>query len=213
VRRSLLDLNAHSYQLHQRRAEYLRKKELFTNERFLAEATEKLFSPRREYILPADPRRRGGHRRAKILLLELREMNHRPFNLVVFQTASPRPQPHIRCFVGHRFTGRIQETFRHNLAELASALRLRVTYGDFDGAAIELIGSLRRQIAGHDFCLFDNRDTTQPSKPNVYIEAGDGLRHAQTFGDVPLPPRGVAIRLCRRHLSVVRHLPRSFRDL
>jgi len=126
-----------------------------------------LYGPERESAIPGDPDR-------KLVLLSLREIGRKQFNLLVFKRtsgATPRKRA-IRCLVGHRFTREIEERFRWNLRELFGLFGVEEEYSGFDGAAINIIDDLRNKIATCDFCLFDNRETTSPYKPNVYIEAG-----------------------------------------
>jgi hypothetical protein len=66
----------------------------------------------------------------------------------------------------------IEKRFRWNLRHLFGLFSVNEVYSGFDGAAVNILDDLRTKIRQHDFCLFDNRETTRPSKPNVYIEAG-----------------------------------------
>lgn len=64
------------------------------------------------------------------------------------------------------------QAFRFNVRQLFELFDIEEEYSGFDGAAVTIIDDLRERIHTCDFCLFDNRETTTPSKPNVYIEAG-----------------------------------------
>jgi hypothetical protein len=126
-----------------------------------------LYGPKREVVIPEEPS-------VKLVLLSMRETDGGEFDLAVLQKvnkAASITQP-LRCLIGHRFTKLIEETFRWNLRQLFPILEIEEDYSGFDGAAVGIIEDLLNKISGYDFCLFDNRDTTNPSKPNVYIEAG-----------------------------------------
>lgn len=110
---------------------------------------------------------------AELVLLSLKNIGGGRFNLLVFKpTNTTRRTRRIRCVVGHRFTKPIEECFRWNLRQLLDLFGIEEDYSGFDGAAVNIIDDLRSMIGSYDFCLFDNRETTNPSKPNVYIEAG-----------------------------------------
>ena len=124
-----------------------------------------LFGPDREFAIPAW---------GKLILLSLRGEGKSRFNLLVWEKTSTRRQRRktTTCLVGHRFTKSIETRFRWNLRHLFGLFGVKETYSGFDGAAVNILEDLRTKIHQHDFCLFDNRETTYPSKPNVYIEAG-----------------------------------------
>lgn len=126
-----------------------------------------LYGPKGETTIPANPR-------ARLILLSMKELSKGRFRLLVFKRAngSGPPERSFRCLVGHRFTREIQDRFRWNLRELFEPLGIDEDYSDFDGKAVNIISDLLEKIRTYDFCVFDNRETTKPSKPNVYIEAG-----------------------------------------
>jgi hypothetical protein len=144
----------------------------------LQRLTKALYDPHEDVAIPGFPG-------AKLVLLNLRDTGGRRFNLLVFKRANfagpRRRQRHLRCLVGHRFTTRISETFRWNLRQLFDLFGIRAVYSGFDGAAVHIIQDLCEKIRRYDFCLFDNRETTKPSKPNVYIEAGIALALRRPF--------------------------------
>jgi len=168
VRQSVLDLAETLYETGRfTRETYLEYKRTFRSRRVLREIATDLYGPRREASLL-------GHPNAKLVLMSLKEMGGRPFNLLVFKhenDVSPR-RGTVRCFVGHRFTKAIEKRFRWNLRELFGVFGIEVEYSAFDGAAVNIIDEIRQMIRTYEFCLFDNRETTATSKPNVYIEAG-----------------------------------------
>lgn len=127
-----------------------------------------LYGPRKEVIVPDTP--------LKIVRLTIKEVGTKQSSLFVMQMSTstdspPLPSP-LRCLVGHRFTQPIEASFRWNLRELFSVFGVAEEYSGFDGAAVNIIDDLREKIRTSDFCLFDNRETTSPARPNVYIEAG-----------------------------------------
>ncbi len=132
--------------------------------RYLA---DRVYGPERETTIPGIPR-------IKLVLLSVRELGgrNRRFNLLVLQKADSRRQHSYRCFVGHRFTPPIEENFRWNLRELFGLYGVRADYAGYEGGASEIFREIVHKMRRSDFCLFDNRDTTDPSRPNVYIEAG-----------------------------------------
>ena len=136
----------------------------------IEQLTACLYGSKREVLIPGE----RGEPDRKLILLPLREIGTRRFNLLVFKLAEDaRPKKDaIRCLVGHRFTRQILGAFRWNLRNLFDLFGIKEDYSDFDGAAVNIIDDLCDKIRDYDFCLFDNRETTNPSKPNVYIEAG-----------------------------------------
>jgi hypothetical protein len=149
------------------RAKRLQLDRIFRSTELLQYLVTHLYGPEREVVIP-------GEADAKLVLLSVKEIGGRQSNLLVFQRATqdrPKTQT-IRCLVGHRFTTPIEETFRYNLRQLFELFAVDEDYSGFDGAAVNIIDDLREKIRTYDFCLFDNRETTNPSKPNVYIEAG-----------------------------------------
>jgi hypothetical protein len=127
-----------------------------------------LYSPRKEVMVPDT--------QLKIVRLSIKEVGTKQSSLFVMQLSAPADPPTSksprRCLVGHRFTQPIEASFRWNLRELFSVFDVAEEYSGFDGAAINIIDDLREKIRTSDFCLFDNRETTAPAKPNVYLEAG-----------------------------------------
>jgi hypothetical protein len=126
-----------------------------------------LYGPAREVVIP-------GEAEAKLILLSVREPDKRQSDLLVFQRATSPRSTHkpLRCLIGHRFTDPLMQAFRFNVRQLFELFDIEEEYSGFDGAAVNIIDDLRERIHTCDFCLFDNRETTTPSKPNVYIEAG-----------------------------------------
>lgn len=135
--------------------------------KLLWELARDLYGPKGEAAIPGNPS-------ARLILLSMKELSKGQFRLLVFKRAngSALPKRLVRCLVGHRFTKEIQDRFRWNLRELFEPLGIDEDYSDFDGRAVNIISDLREKIRTQDFCIFDNRETTKPSKPNVYIEAG-----------------------------------------
>jgi len=141
----------------------------FRKPKTLQELAKQLYGPNQEVCIPGTS--------AKLARLTMKEMGSRPFSLFVITrrdlTRIPRRRTNpLRCLVGHRFSPQTKLIFRWNIRELLQAFDVKEDYSDFDGGAVDLLPELRDKIANYDFCLFDNRETTEPSKPNVYIEAG-----------------------------------------
>lgn len=131
----------------------------------VAHLASQLYGPRREAFL---------NKSTKLVRLSLKDVGGRRFSLLVLKPVdrpAQRRRP-TRCLVGHRFTAEIKSTFRWNLRQVFELFQISAEYSGFDGASVQVLADLRRIIQTHDFCLFDNRETTNPSKPNVYIEAG-----------------------------------------
>ncbi len=123
-----------------------------------------LFGPDREIAIPGW---------GKLVLLSLKGPGTSRFNLLVWEGVNKYQRTKMRtCLVGHRFSKDIEKRFRWNLRHLFGLFGVKEDYSGFDGAAVNIIDDLRDKIRKYDFCLFDNRETTKPSKPNVYIEAG-----------------------------------------
>lgn len=142
----------------------------------IRELSGDLYGPDGEATVPENPS-------AKLVFLSMREMGKGKFNLLVFKGVDnpARPKRSIRCLVGHRFTEEMKRTFRWNLRELFGLLGIEEDYTDLDAKAENIISSLHDKIRKSDFCLFDNKETTRPSKPNVYIEAGMALALRRPF--------------------------------
>lgn len=168
VHKSLLKLAETQYSNHHiSRSSYLSLINELRKPSFVASIAAGLYGPKREAIV--------GMPEFKIVRLSLREFGRRKSSLLVFQgldRGANANRRSLRCLVGHRFTAEIKHTFRWNLRELFGLFRIEADYSDFDGRAVNLIDDLSDKIRSHDFCLFDNRETTNPSRPNVYIEAG-----------------------------------------
>lgn len=139
----------------------------------LQDLTRDLHNPHEDVPIP-------GYPGARLVLLKLKEPGGRNFSLLAFKPATLRRR-RLRCLVGHRFAKRIEGTFRWNLRQLFELFGIKVEYSGFDGAATHVIQDLIEMIRRSDFCLFDNRETTNPSKPNVYIEAGIALALNRPF--------------------------------
>ncbi len=150
------------------RPKRLELNQIVRNQELLKYLATHLYGPTREVVIP-------GEAEAKLVLLSVREPDKRQSDLLVFQRAVPharsKPKP-LRCLIGHRFTEPVMQTFRFNIRQLFELFDIEEEYSGFDGAAVNIIDDLRDRISSCDFCLFDNRETTTPSKPNVYIEAG-----------------------------------------
>ena len=149
------------------RPKRLQLNQIVRNHELLEHLATHLYGPTREVVIP-------GETEAKLVLLSVREPDKRQSDLLVFQRVSPhaRKQKPLRCLIGHRFTEPLMQTFRFNIRQLFELFDIEEEYSGFDGAAVNIIDDLRDRIGACDFCLFDNRETTTPSKPNVYIEAG-----------------------------------------
>ena len=106
-----------------------------------------------------------------LAFLSLYDLNGRSFNQLVLKESNPPRRRSIQCLVGHRFTDVITRTFRWNVRQLFELFQITPDYSGFSGEAIEILPDLDRAIRSKDFCLLDNRATTNPSKPNVYMEA------------------------------------------
>jgi len=156
----------------------LQYERLFRNSRVLRYLAQGLYGPLREAELPGDSE-------TSLVLLSLRRIGKGRFNLLVFRRRQPNGgrgrTRNVRCLVGHRFTREIESRFRWNLRELFGLFGIEETYSGFDGTSVDIIEDLRQGIAEYDFCLFDNRETTTPSKPNVYIEAGMAMALRRPF--------------------------------
>ncbi len=143
-------------------------KEMFRDRGLMDYLVKGLYGSRKEVLIPDSP--------LKIVRLSIKEIGTQQSSLFVMQMVTPSdprpPRRSLRCLVGHRFTQPIEASFRWNLRELFSVFGVAEEYSGFDGAAINIIDDLREKIRTSDFCLFDNRETTSPAKPNVYIEAG-----------------------------------------
>lgn len=128
-----------------------------------------LYGPTGEAPDPKDPT-------VRLVRLNVLEIGGRRRSLIVIRSekrgAQARRRRRFRCLVGHRFTRKIEEAFRWNLREVFEVFGIDPIYSGFDGRAVQILNDLCNRIRTSDFCLFDNRETTQPSKPNVYIEAG-----------------------------------------
>lgn len=143
--------------------------------RAMAELATHLWGPRREVEFPELA---GG----RLLLHRLRRAGKGHFNLLAFAEADDhRPRRPLRCLVGHRFTREIEASLRWNLRSLFELYGIEEDYSGFDGRAVDIIDDLRAKIQVADFCLFDNRETTNPVKPNVYIEAGMAFAFEKPF--------------------------------
>lgn len=140
---------------------------IFRSRKLMGYLATGLYGPEREISVPGVPE-------LKFVLLSMREVDGSRFNLPVLRTTSAKSgnRSSYTCLVGHRFTPSINKAFRLNIRELFGVYNIKEYYSGFDGAAINIIDDLRENIRKRDFCFFDNRETTAPSKPNVYIEAG-----------------------------------------
>jgi hypothetical protein len=141
----------------------------FRKTKTVRELTAQLYGPNQEVLIPGTD--------AKLARLTMREAGKRRFSLFLILRGASEHSPRrktspLRCLVGHRFSPKTKQAFRWNVRELLQAFDVKEDYSDFDGAAIDVLPELRRKIETYDFCLFDNRETSKPSKPNVYIEAG-----------------------------------------
>lgn len=144
----------------------------------MALITAHLYGPQREFDIPSEeePGR-------KLVLLSLKEIGTGRFPLLAIKrkNSNPTGEHQLRCLVGHRFTKSIEQRIRWNLRHLFELFNIQEDYSGFDGLAVNIIEDLREKIRQYDFCLFDNRETTNPSKPNVYIEAGMALALSRPF--------------------------------
>jgi hypothetical protein len=158
------------YLTHQiQRPEYLKLAREFRKRKNVHELTAQLYGPNQEVSIPGT--------RAKLSRLSMKGDRSRNFSLFVFVRNESAHAPRRRtkplhCLVGHRFSPQTTPSFRWNVRQLMQAFGVKEDYSDFDGAAVDVLPDLRRKIESYDFCLFDNRETSSPSKPNVYIEAG-----------------------------------------
>lgn len=133
-----------------------------------------LFGSKRESRLgPKEP--------ADVVLarLSMEEMRGKKFDLLVFRRRKANAFKMSRkrhCFVGHRVTKSIERRLRYNLMQLFQAFGVEPRYAAATGTAMGLLSEITGLLEGSDFCFFDNRQTTSPSRPNVYFEAG--MAHA-----------------------------------
>ena len=146
------------------------------NRKYLRGLANDLYGPDGEASVGGDPP-------ARLVLLSLKEINGGKFDLLVFRSrkTTPKRKPVIRCLVGHRFSQEIMDRFRWNLRELFGPFGIDEVYSGFDGRMVNIIEDLRNKIQASDFCLFDNKDTSEPSRPNVYIEAGMAFAFNKPF--------------------------------
>lgn len=157
------------------RPELLAFEALCRQRKVMADLARDLWGPRREVNVPGLPGTR-------LLLHRLRRAGTGHFNLLAFTaSADHSPRRPLRCLVGHRFTRGIEESLRWNLRSLFELHGVAEDYSGFDGRAVDIIDDLRAKIQAADFCLFDNRETTHPAKPNVYIEAGMAFAFKKPF--------------------------------
>jgi hypothetical protein len=154
------------------RADWLNMKASLRKPSLLKPLTAQLYGTAREAQIPGLDKR--------VVLLQLNRGVDKTFNLLVFGDTVPRPK-RLKCFVGHRFSSHIEQQLRWNLRELFDIFGIDADYLGFDGAAVNLLSEVQQKISDADFCLFDNRETTSPSKPNVYIEAGMALALNKPF--------------------------------
>jgi hypothetical protein len=106
-------------------------------------------------------------------LIQLHELDGSKAPLVVWRPDSSRARPpaRLRCFIGHRFAPTVTQPLQYNLHELFELHHVTEEPIGKDGSAIELLPEIYAHIRRADFCLFDNRETTNPRKLNVYLEA------------------------------------------
>jgi hypothetical protein len=158
------------------RSDRLKLERIFLDSSLMSHLVTHLYGPEREVVVP-------GQEDAKLVLLSVKEPGRKRSDLLVFQRTDQAPtrKRTIRCLVGHRFTPLIEASFRYNLRQLCELFGIEEEYSGFDGEAVEVIADLREKIRTYDFCLFDNRETTTPSKPNVYIEAGMAFAFQRPF--------------------------------
>ena len=148
------------------RGKRLELNSIFRTPRLMAHLAGELYGPKREVTVPGSPP-------LKLVRLSVRELGAAESSLLAFEPPRPqRKRRRLRCLVGHRFTPDIEQRFRWNLRQLFELYGIEEDYSGFDGSAVSLLEDLCDKIRRHDFCLFDNRETSAPSKPNVYIEAG-----------------------------------------
>jgi hypothetical protein len=81
-----------------------------------------------------------------------------------------RNRKKLRCFVGHRFTEKLNRCIHSNLKYVLEPYGIDLVWSGMDMHAVGFFDSLLKQIKMCHFCIFDTRDTDK--HPNVFIEAG-----------------------------------------
>jgi hypothetical protein len=173
VRTSVVSLADAMFQEEQlERRDWLEMRALLRKPSIVEPLTVGLFGRKREAAIPGTA--------AKVVNLSLFKRTGARFNLIVFRPQALPPK-RMTCFVGHRFTPAIEQRLRWNLRQLFDIFGIQAHYLGFDGGAVRMLDELSHRIEGADFCLFDNQDTTKPSRPNVYIETGMALALNRPF--------------------------------
>lgn len=137
--------------------------------------TANLFGPDQ-----SSPLLMSGSGAASLRLLTLEEIRGKEFRLLALCGTKPAGR-RLKCFVGHRFTKSIERILRFNLQQLLALFGIDPVYLGSNGSAVELFREVDRLIGESDLCFFDNRATSEPSRPNVYIEAALAYARGRPF--------------------------------
>jgi hypothetical protein len=106
-----------------------------------------------------------------VVLRECRDPDTGPFNhFEILSYPSHRTRPQLQCFVGHRFTNKLNDTIRSNLRYVLEPFNIKLIWSGMDLNATGFFDDILKKINMSDFCIFDTRDTD--GRPNVFIEAG-----------------------------------------
>jgi hypothetical protein len=106
-----------------------------------------------------------------VVLRECRDPNTGPFNhFEILSSSLHRTRPPLQCFVGHRFTRKLNDIIRSNLRYVLEPFNIKLIWSGMDLNATGFFDDILKKIHECDFCIFDTRDTD--GHPNVFIEAG-----------------------------------------
>jgi hypothetical protein len=103
----------------------------------------------------------------KLRMLREPDLQEFPFIQVMPRATSQR---RIRCFVGHRFSPKVEKSLRFNLRHLLEPYRIDLEWSGYDLSAQDAFEDIIKRIRAAEMCLFDNMGTL--NRPNVYIEVG-----------------------------------------
>lgn len=121
---------------------------------------------KRRSVLPF----RGGSKSLTILPHEGLDPSKGKFTLFEFRFSGTPRSRRLRCFVGHRFLPRINNSLRLDLRIVLEPSNVRPVWTDMDMSGVGFFAKTIREIRRADFCIFDNREAD--TRPNVYIEVG-----------------------------------------
>jgi hypothetical protein len=92
------------------------------------------------------------------------------FNIFEIQWPKKGRHDRLQCFVGHRFLKSVSNSLRLNLRYVLEPFGIKLMWSGMDIAAGGFFDDIVRKIRACDFCIFDNRWSSE--RPNVYIETG-----------------------------------------